>query len=102
MPRTPLKWASPGTWAIVSTIVVLMFAQVVQAERPRIYAITNVRIVVAPGQAIENATIVLRDGLIEAVGADVTAPPDAQVIEGEEGWSVYPAWKSRKPRRWRR
>ncbi len=91
MPRTSLKWASPGTWAIVWTVAAVLAVQAVQAERPRIYAITNVRIVVAPGQALDNATIVLRDGLIEAVGSEVTAPPDAQIIEGEDGWVVYPA-----------
>ena len=39
-----------------------------RAERPRIYAITGARIVTAPGKVIENGTLVLRDGLIEAVG----------------------------------
>ena len=33
--------------------------------------------------------MVLRDGLIEAVGEDVTIPADAWVIEGE-GLTVYP------------
>ncbi len=63
-----------------------------RAERPRVYAITQVRIVTAPGQVIERAGIVLRDGLIEALGKDVQAPPDAQVIEAEEDWTVYPAF----------
>ncbi|MEE8585275.1 MAG: amidohydrolase family protein [Acidobacteriota bacterium] len=63
-----------------------------QAERPWIYAITDVKIVQAPGQVIEKGTIVLRDGLVEAVGVNVQPPPDAQVIEGQEGWTVYPAF----------
>ena len=58
----------------------------------RIHAITGVRIVTAPGQVIERGTIVLRDGLIEAVGPRVTAPADAQVIEASPGWTVYPAF----------
>ncbi len=69
----------------------LSFASLM-AERPHIYAITNVRIVTAPGESIEQATIVLRDGLIEAVGQDVAAPVDAEIIEGQEGWTVYPAF----------
>ncbi len=62
------------------------------AERPRIYAITDVRIVTAPGQVIDQGSIVLRDGLIEAVGAGITIPPDADIIAGEENWTVYPAF----------
>ena len=63
-----------------------------QAERPRVYAITDVRIVTAPGKVIENGTLVTRDGLIEAVGSKVTAPPDAEVIAGQKGWTVYPTF----------
>jgi imidazolonepropionase-like amidohydrolase len=59
------------------------------AERPRVYAVTGATIVPAPGQQIESGTIVLRDGLIEAVGADVTVPADAVEIDGTDLW-VYP------------
>lgn len=38
---------------------------------------------------IENATLVLRDGKIEAVGADVKPPEDAQIIEGH-GKTIMP------------
>ncbi len=62
-----------------------------QAERPRTWAITGARIVTAPGQVIERGTLVLRDGLVEAVGADLPAPADAEVIAAEPGWTVYPA-----------
>src|SRR5881397_2369262 len=47
------------------------------AARPRIFAITGGRVIVAPGQVIEGGTVVLRDGLIESVGKDVRVPPDA-------------------------
>lgn len=60
-----------------------------RAEGPRIYAIAGARIVTAAGPAIEAGTIVLRDGLIEAVGPAVTAPADAWVIDGK-GLTVYP------------
>ncbi len=64
----------------------------VEAEAPRIFAITDVRIVTAPGQVIDSGTVVLRDGLIESVGAGIAAPSDAWTIEGEAGWTVYPAF----------
>ena len=49
----------------------------------RTFAITNARIVSAPGRVLDRATVVVRDGLIEAVGPDVTAPFDAEIIEGD-------------------
>ncbi len=72
--------------------VALLTVMAAQAEAPRIHAITGARIVTAPGKVIENGTIVLRDGLIEAVGANVSAPADAEVIVAEPGWTVYPAF----------
>lgn len=38
------------------------------------YALTNVRIVTAPGKVIENGTIITRDGRIAAVGAGIAIP----------------------------
>jgi hypothetical protein len=46
------------------------------------YAITNAKIVTVSGPTIESGTVVVRDGLIAAVGADVKAPADAQVFDG--------------------
>ena len=53
------------------------------------YAITNARIVPVSGALIERGTIVFRNGLIVAVGANVSAPSDARVIDGT-GLTVYP------------
>ena len=50
------------------------------ASRP--IAIRNATIMTAAGPTIQNATIVLRDGKIAAIGANVTVPPDAQVVDG--------------------
>ena len=52
-------------------------------------AIRNARIVTVSGPDIENGTIVIRDGKIEAVGANVSVPTGAQTIDGS-GLSVYP------------
>ncbi len=59
------------------------------AEAPRVYAIKGARLVTVAGPAIESGTVVLRDGLIEAVGAGVAVPADATVIDGT-GLTVYP------------
>ncbi|MEO1076699.1 MAG: amidohydrolase, partial [Bacteroidota bacterium] len=49
----------------------------------RTFALSNARVVQAPGQVLDNATVVIRDGLIEAVGINVTIPFDAEVIEAD-------------------
>ncbi|HKO97523.1 MAG TPA: amidohydrolase family protein [Pyrinomonadaceae bacterium] len=53
------------------------------------YAITNARIVTGTGPVIERGTVVIRDGLIAAVGANAPAPADARLIDGA-GLTVYP------------
>ena len=53
------------------------------------FAIRNARIVTVTGPDIENGTVVIRDGKIEAVGANVSVPAGAQTIDGR-GLSVYP------------
>ena len=49
----------------------------------RTYAITGARLVTLAGEVIENGTIVLRGGLIEALGTDVSPPADAVLVDGE-------------------
>jgi hypothetical protein len=78
--------------AALAVAVLLGAVAAAQGGAPRIHAITGARIVTAPGKVIESGTIVLRDGLVEAVGPKVTAPPDATVIVAEPGWTVYPAF----------
>ena len=53
------------------------------------YAIRNARIVTLAGPDIENGTVVIRDGKIDAVGADVVVPTGAQAIDAH-GLIVYP------------
>jgi len=72
---------------IVAGLVVLPF--VLRADAPNVYAIRGARIVTAAGTPIENGTVVVRRGVIDAVGASVTVPPEATVIEGT-GITVYP------------
>jgi len=62
---------------------------VARADAPQVYAIRGARIVTAAGAPIASGTIVIRNGLIEAVGSAVTAPDDALVIDGT-GLTVYP------------
>ncbi len=52
-------------------------------------AIRNARIVTVNGPVIAKGTVLVRNGLIEAVGESVVIPADAWLIEGE-GLTVYP------------
>jgi len=47
------------------------------------YALTDARVVQAPGQVLESATVVVRDGVIEAVGPDADVPYDARTIAAD-------------------
>lgn len=58
-------------------------------ETPSLVAIRDARIVTVSGATLEKGTVVLKDGLITDVGANVTAPSGAWVINGA-GLTVYP------------
>lgn len=60
-----------------------------KAETPAVIAIRNARIVTVSGPVIAKGTVVVRNGLIEAVGENATPPADAWIIDGE-GFTVYP------------
>jgi imidazolonepropionase-like amidohydrolase len=67
----------------------LLAAGAALAATPRVHAIRNARIVTAPGQVIPRGTVVMRDGLITAVGANVAIPADARVWDGDS-LTIYP------------
>jgi len=46
---------------------------------PGVHALVGGRIVVRPGEVLEAGTVLLRDGLIEAVGTNIVIPADARV-----------------------
>lgn len=77
--------------AVVLFTLITGLSPAVRAQRNAIetYAITNARIVPVSGAVIERGTVVIRDGLIAAVGAQVSAPADARVIDGT-GLTIYP------------
>jgi imidazolonepropionase-like amidohydrolase len=75
---------SAGALAIAAALAVGA-----SADAPHVYAIKGARIVPVSGAAIASGTVIIRNGLIDAVGASVQAPADAQIIEGA-GLTVYP------------
>jgi len=67
----------------------LFLAGSAMAESPSVIAIRNAKVVTVSGPVIAKGTVVIRNGLIEAVGEGVTVPPEAMVVDGE-GMTVYP------------
>ncbi|XWW46168.1 amidohydrolase family protein [Fibrella sp. USSR17] len=61
----------------------------VHDNRPNLYAFTNATIVVDPQTTLQNATLVVRNGRIEAVGTTVTIPAGA-VVANLAGRRIYP------------
>jgi imidazolonepropionase-like amidohydrolase len=56
---------------------------------PAVHALTNVRLVVHSDRTLEKGTLVIRDGVIVSVGADVAIPGDARVWD-LSGKTIYP------------
>ena len=75
--------------AIGSVAFALATFSIVKAQAPYSYAIQGARIVPVSGPAVDNGTIVVRDGIITAVGANGTVPAGAQLVPGK-GLTVYP------------
>jgi imidazolonepropionase-like amidohydrolase len=70
-------------------ILVLLVPSAVRADAPGVYAIAGATVHPVSGPAIENGTVVIRNGLIEAVGANASIPSDASIIDAK-GAHVYP------------
>ncbi|TVQ87973.1 MAG: hypothetical protein EA393_09765 [Bacteroidetes bacterium] len=58
---------------------------------PEVYAFTGARVVTKPGVIIDNATLVIRNGFIEAVGQNIQIPAEAWQID-LSGKTIYPGF----------
>ena len=70
-------------------LLVVLSAPALFADAPGVYAITGGTVHPASGAAIAKGTVVIRNGLIESVGANVSVPADATVIDAAN-MHVYP------------
>lgn len=93
--RQPLFFALALASAVMSfTATAQVSTERVEGLRdntPRWHALTGARIVLAPGKIIEKGTLVLRDGRIAALGADVPVPAGARVWS-LAGRTIYPGF----------
>ena len=63
----------------------------IRQNTPSVHAFTNAKIVTAPGKVIEKGTLVIRNGVIVAVGANAAVPADARVWD-VSGMTIYPGF----------
>ena len=80
----PTLRLSAGALAIATALAVGA-----SADAPNVYAIKGAKIVTVSAAPIASGTLVIRNGLIESVGASIEVPADARVIDGN-GLTVYP------------
>ncbi len=90
------EWSFPPRWKHMLSLwgIVLLLGGMISGrlgfgQTPAVYAIKDARIVTVTGPTIPKGTVVFRDGIITAVGENVSIPPDARVIDGS-GLTVYP------------
>jgi imidazolonepropionase-like amidohydrolase len=70
-------------------VLLFLFATTIWADAPGVYAITGGTLHPVSGPAIANGILIIRNGLVEAVGANVSIPPDAAIVD-VQGAHVYP------------
>ncbi len=86
------RWCSVGlfllltaSWALAQTAPTVGLRE----NTPTVHAFINARVVVAPGKIIANGTVVIRDGIISAVGEKIVPPADARIWD-MKGRTLYP------------
>ncbi len=73
----------------LAAVLLFLFAPVLLADAPGVYAITGGTLHPVSGPAVPNGTLIIRGGLIEAAGANVNIPADAAIVD-VQGAHVYP------------
>ncbi|MDW8220457.1 MAG: amidohydrolase family protein [Bacteroidota bacterium] len=63
----------------------------ISQRKPDVYALTNARIIVSPTITIESGTVLIREGMIEAVGMKLPLPSDA-IVYDMQGKTIYPSF----------
>jgi imidazolonepropionase-like amidohydrolase len=69
--------------AMAVAMLSLLVAGPAGAEKADVYALVGAKVMTVSGPVLESGTVVLRDGLIEAVGRDVALPRDARIIDAK-------------------
>lgn len=79
------------TGLLFAIVITQLPAQPPGKLKPTVFAITNTTVVTKPGVELTKTTIVIRDGMVQAMGADVQPPSDAKLIDGK-ALVIYPGF----------
>ncbi len=75
---------------LLTVLVVGLGVAIAQSkDTTSVYAIRNAKIVTVSGATIEKGTVLIRDGKIADVGANISVPANAKIVDAT-GLSVYP------------
>src|SRR6187431_1588104 len=88
-----LTWSLMKKYSLLICLLMSLFtvvnAQQVEKSTYGAFALTNASVETVTKGRLENATVIIRNGLIEAVGVNVPIPADAQVIDCKD-LEIYP------------
>lgn len=80
------------TSAILASVAFAVSAEILPPGfRPKpvgVHALVGGKVVVKPGEVLDEATVIIRDGYIETVGKSVSAPAEARVWDAK-GLTIY-------------
>ncbi|MBX2970938.1 MAG: amidohydrolase family protein [Cyclobacteriaceae bacterium] len=79
--RIPRQWLA--LLLCVATLDAFAQEEVKLAPVTRTYAITNVNIIQGPGRKVDMGTLIIRNGIIQNVGKNLSIPSDAIVIKAD-------------------
>ena len=65
--------------------------QPLRSNPPAVFALTGARVVINPEKTLEQATVIVRRGMIEAIGTGIPVPADAHEIS-LAGKTIYPGF----------
>jgi len=63
----------------------------IKDNSPAVHAFTGATVVISPGNLLQNAVLIVRNGVIEAVGENITPPADARIWD-MSGKTIYPGF----------
>lgn len=78
-----------STIRFLLSLTALFSAVAAYADAPGVYAITGGTVHRVSGPPIPNGVVIIRNGLIDAVGTNIAVPDEASVIDAK-GMHVYP------------
>src|SRR5262245_23910467 len=84
-----LTYVSIPILLVAAFVAILVRPESARAVDGEAYAIRGGTVVTVTGATITKGVVVIRNGLIESVGADIPIPADARVIDAT-GMFVYP------------